>query len=115
MVTFPLWFKIFLGCSLFSVILGMIKYFVRDKYVNAIVKLPTERKAKFLKSYVNMIKLYKLFFWVASPLYLVIPPLTYKYSPANFFHVTTTEIIIYIIILQNFLYRKHVVNKINLD
>ena len=112
MVTFPLWFKIFLAWFLLTIILRVVKYFAIDKYVHKIVELPTGKKAKFLKSSAIVIKIYKFFFW-ASPLYLiVIPFLIYKYQPAEFFHMTVLQILVYIIILEDFLYRKHLVKKI---
>ncbi len=112
MITFPLSFKIFLGWFLFVMILGIVKYFARDKYVHKLMELPTEKKAKLLKSYMLRIKIYKLFFW-ASPLYLiVIPFIIYKYSRQDFFHMTVMQILLYICLLEDFLYRKFVFGKL---
>jgi len=110
-VTFPLRFKIILGWSLLTIILAVVKYFVRDKSIHKIVELPTERKVNFLKSCVFIIKMYKLLFW-AFPLQIVLCFIFYKYLPAEFFHITTLMIIVYFIVLEDFLYRKFLVKKI---
>ena len=115
MITFPLWFKIFLGWFLFTMILGVVNYFARDKYAHKLMGLPTEKKTRFLKSCVLRIKIYKMFF-LASPLYLiVIPFLIYKYNRQDFFHMTVLQILLYIGIVKDFLYRKFLIKKIKWD
>lgn len=115
MVTFPWWFEIFLAWFLLTIIMGVVRYFTRDKRVHKIDELPTERKEKILESCAILIKIYKFFFW-ASPLYLVVIPfIIYKQQPAEFFHMTTMQIAVFITILQDFLYRKFLLKKIKQD
>ncbi len=115
MITFPWWFKIFLGWFLFAMILGVVKYFARDKYIHKVTKLPPEKKARILKSYSLTIKIYKLLFWT-SPIYLLILPfITYTYSKKSFFHITVMEILMYISILEDFLFKRFLFNRIKPD
>jgi len=115
MITFPLWFKIFLGWFLFTMIMGIVNYFMRDKYVDKLTKLPIEKKARILKSYSLTIKIYKLFLW-ASPIYLIVVPfIIYKYSEQSFFHVSVMIILVYIGILKDFLNKRFLFNKIKPD
>jgi hypothetical protein len=93
-------------------ILGIVKYFARDRYVPKLYELPTEKKTRLLKLNMLRIKIYKIFFW-ASPLYLiVIPFLIYKYQQTEFFHMTVLQILMYIGILEDFLYRKFLAEKL---
>lgn len=112
MITFPLWFMIFLGWFLFIVILGILNYSMRDKYIHRLMGLSSERKLRLLKSHMLIIKIYKIFFYV-SPFYLIaIPFLVYKYSKQDFFHITVLQVLLYVLILKDFLYRKFMAEKL---
>jgi hypothetical protein len=58
-VTFPLWFKIFLAWFLLAIILGIVKYFARNKCALKVVQLSKEKRATILKSHLMIIKIYK--------------------------------------------------------
>ena len=115
MITFPLWFKILIGWFLFALILGIVNYFAKDNYVHKLRELPAEKKTRLLNSYMLIIKIYKIFFW-ASPLYLiVIPILIYKYQQTGLFHMTVLQILMYIVILEDFFYRRFIFEKLKED
>lgn len=102
MLTFPMWFEIFLGWFLLAIILGIVNYSMKDMYVYKIAQLPSERKIRIRNASLRIIKIYKIFFY-ASPIYLVaLPLLLYKYNKQDFFHVTVLEFLIYILILMDF-------------
>jgi len=97
-VTFPLWFKIYLGLFVVTIILvPLLHYTRRDKYILKYRELPEEKKIKNLESLMIAIKICKLFLW-ASPIYLIVLPfLCYKYVKQDFFYVTVLMIIVVII------------------
>jgi hypothetical protein len=112
MLAIPLWFKILLAWFLLAITLGLVKYFARDKYVHRNIQSSKEKRATIFKSNLMIIKLYKYFFW-SSPLFLiVIPFLTYKYDRTEFFHITVLQILLYILIFQDFQFRKFLIKKL---
>jgi hypothetical protein len=62
MITFPLWFKIFLGWGVFSIIWQTYLLLTKDKYIAKIKRLPDEKKEKKIKGNSQAIKAFKLFF-----------------------------------------------------
>ena len=104
-------FKIFIGWFILIIISALVKYFKKDKYVQKIVELPTEKKEETLKIFASVLRLYRLFLWV-SPLFIFTCYLCYKYVPEEFFHITTLIIMVYIFIIEDFIYRKNLIKQI---
>ncbi len=112
MVTFPLWFKLYIGWFVVTMIFALVSYIGRDKYILKLRELPTEKKARILKSYSLRIKIYKLLLW-ASPIYLILQPfLIYKYSKSSFFHMTIMTILMYICVLEDFVSKSFLFKKL---
>jgi hypothetical protein len=111
MVNSPLWFEISIGWFILIIISALVRYFKRDKYVQKIVELPTKSKAEKLKIYEFLLKIYRFLFWV-SPLYIVTCFMSYKYVPAEFFHITILIIMMYLVFIEEFIYRKNLIKKI---
>jgi hypothetical protein len=109
MITFPLWFKIFLGWGVFSIIWQTYLLLTKDKYIAKIKRLPDEKKEKKIKGNSQAIKAFKLFFWV-TPVYLILVPyLFYIYVLEELFHYFVMIIITYVVTIEGFLISKSIV------
>jgi len=109
MVTFPLWFNIFLIWGVLSLICETYLLLTRAKHIDKIKRLPDETKANKIEANYRTIKILKLFFW-AAPVYLILTPfLFYLYTPAELFHYFIMIIIAYILGIECFLICKRIV------
>lgn len=111
-VSFPLWFKIYLGWMAATLMLSLLNYIGREKYILKLRKLPPEKRSSILKSFTIRIKLYKLLFWT-SPIYLIaIPFVIYTYRRESLFHMAVMLLLMYIGILEDFLSKKLLIREI---
>ena len=111
MITYPLWFKVFLGFGCFLVITGLLKHFVKDKVIDSFNQLPNEKKGKMITSYTQIVFIYKIYLY-STPLHLLVLFAIYKYSPQNFFHLTLIEIICFLLIISDLIYRHSILKEI---
>jgi hypothetical protein len=112
MLGLPLWFKIALGFSCFFMITGTYRRISMNKIVSAVNMLPNGKKKNFVKSYRTISKTLKILFYMA-PLNLIIIPYTfYKYDPNNFLYFLILECIVYIVIIDDYSFRRSVLKKI---
>ena len=106
----PIWFKLFLGFFGILIITGTIRYCRKGKIIQAVAKLSVEKKDALIKSYSTIVKIYKIFLWM-FPLYLiVIPIIIYIYSHSNFIYFLIVMISIYVVILEDFIFRKSMIS-----
>ena len=118
MITFPLWFKIFLTFGIIFIIHTSYILFNKDKYIDKYIKhLSSDKIEKKIRAYSRTIKVLKFLFW-AAPLYLIlIPYIFYTYlSSDKFFHYFVMIIITYILLIETFLIDKSMLlnlNKVN--
>ena len=112
MITFPLWFDFFLGLFCFLMITGALRHFMKDKIVSAINRLPIEKKEKFITSYSSVVKIYKLLLFLMPIGLVVVPYIVYIYQPENFFHIFVLEVLVYVLIVEDLLYKRSVLMKI---
>ncbi len=106
MITFPLWFKFLLGLSILTIITGTIRFFLKEKFIDSIKKLPDEKREKLINGYSNALKIQKIFILAIPVNLILIPCLIYFYSPKNFFHIIVLMSIFYVTIIEDFFYRK---------
>ena len=98
--------------SLFLNRRGLLNYFTRNKKVLWLKSLPQVRRRKILRSYIRLIKLAKVAFW-GSPLYIIMLILIHKYDSAEFFQASVLGILMYLILLRDFLYRKFLLKELD--
>ncbi len=114
MITFPFWFKIFLGWFGLLIITGTIRFLSKNKYIDSIRKLPDEKREKLNKTYSSLLLMLKVFLW-ALPLNLIlIPYLVYTYSPVYFFHIFVMMVIVYVLATEEFLFRRSILINLNM-
>jgi hypothetical protein len=115
MVAFPLWFKIFLGWFAYWIITGILKHLSKEKTIIRFKTLPQDKKDKMLYIHSMRIKIDKFLFW-CSPLYLfVVPFIIYTYQSAEFIKIMVLMISIYIVTIEDIMYRKSLIKKLKDD
>lgn len=112
MMTFSLWFKIFLGFFCFLIITGTFRRFSMGKIVQAVKELPIEKKEKFVSSYQSVLKILKVLLYMIPINMIAVPYFVYKYRPDNFFHIFVLEFIVYLLIADDVLFRRSILKKV---
>jgi len=112
MITFPLWFKFFLGLFCFQIITGTIRHFKKNQFVSSIEKLPIEKKEKIIITFASVIKIHKLLLFILPISLIGVPYAVYKYQPENFFHISVIEIMVYMMIINDLIFRRSVLMKL---
>jgi len=112
MITFPLWFKFFLGLFCFLIITGTLRHFTKNKIVVSVNKLPIEKKKKFMSSYASVVKIHKLLLFLIPINLLAVPYAVYMYQPDRFFHISVLMVMVYVIILDDLIYRRSILNNV---
>ncbi len=108
MITFPLWFKIYIGWGVFFIIWNSYLLLAKDKYIAKIRQLPDEKLEEKIKGYNTIVKVLKLFFW-AAPFYLIlIPYIFYIYISEELFHYCVMIIILYLLTIGTYLKGKSI-------
>jgi len=109
MITFPLWFKIFLGSGFFTIILISYNLLTKDKFIANIKELHDGEIENKMVRNLRIVKALKLFFY-ATPVYLILLPyLFYIYNPEELLHYLVLIIITYVVTIEDFLFRKSIV------
>jgi hypothetical protein len=111
-ITFPFWFKLFLGLSAITIISGIIKYLSLNKHVIIYRELPDEKRNRIIKSYRTVVTLYKIFLWAAPLQLIVIPYIFYIYIPEKLFHIIVMMPLIYLFVIEDFFFRRYMLRKI---
>ena len=113
MITFPFWFKIFLGLCGFTVVTVAIRFLTKNKLVATLQKVPDEKKNKLLRTYRLGIKVNKIFLMLVPLNLVIVPYIFYLYRPQNFFHIVVMMCIIYILVVEDYLFRKSILRNLN--
>jgi hypothetical protein len=113
MIMSPLFFKFFVGFSIFILATGILKHFsLKKKSIEAFNSAPPEQKNKTLDSYRSLVKLYKIFLY-SSPIYLLlIPYFIHKYTDQDYTQLLIINIILFLIVLNDFMYRNSLLNNL---
>ncbi len=112
MITFPLWFKIYLGLVWLGIIALIVRFFSKNKVINSLKRQPDEEKRIVMEA-LSTIKKYQKVLFFAIPLNLIIIPcLIYVYSVKNFFHFTVMISFLYLLVLEDYFYRRSVLKKL---
>jgi hypothetical protein len=93
-------------------ITGALRRFMKDKIVSSVNKLPIDKKRKFTTSYSSVVKIYKLFLFLMPISLVAVPYALYTYQPESFFHIFVLEVLVYVLIVDDLLYRRSVLIKI---
>jgi membrane protease YdiL (CAAX protease family) len=82
------------------------------KFRNRFFLLPKDKRDRLAQSYLKLIKGYKLMF-ILIPIYLgLLPYLLYRYIPQDFIYGMAMVILMYLVILEEYLFRKWIVKEI---
>jgi len=89
-----------------------VKLISKNKIIDAIMKLPEDKINEQKKRNYIIMNLYKILLF-AAPIYLILMPcLIYIYQPQEFFHTVTIFLIMYFFIVENYFFRRSIINKI---
>ncbi len=114
MITYPLWFKVFLGFGCFAVIIGLLKHFAKNKMVDSINLWPNEKKKKIITSYTRMILIEKIYVYSTPVIFFVLYG-CYKSRPEHpetFFHIMVIEFICLILLTNDLIYKRSILKKV---
>jgi len=113
MITFPLWFIIYLVCAFFFIIWQSYIVFSKNKYVVLINQLPDEQRNMKINKKHSIMKVLKMLFW-AAPFYLIfLPYLFYLYQPNELFHYIVMAIIVYVLAIADFFCTRSILSNLN--
>ena len=113
MITFPFWFKIFLGLCAFCIVTQAIRFLTKNKLILTFQKYPDQKKNKLLRKYTLEIKINKIFLMLSPINLIIIPYLVYLYRPQNFFHIAAMMCFVYIFWIEDYLFIKSVLKNLN--
>lgn len=112
---FSVLFKIILVLFGFVVIYKVVLYIVIGKLMKQILVASKEEKAKIVNSFSRVLAVYKILFWM-SPLTLIFfPASVYLYLNSSFFYALGIIVILYVMVLEDFFYRRSIVRRIGIN
>ena len=96
----------------FILLAGAVRYIFRKKYAESMANLPVSNKSRIIKTDKRLVGIFKIFLWL-SPLYLIILPLVcFLFVKEVFLPISITVYLLIATILQEYLFRKWLVNQL---
>ena len=112
MVTFPLWFMIFIGLLSLLIISRILTYLLMPQMVNKYFTYTIEERKKYVNKYEFMKKFYKIAIFITPINLVVFPFIFYMYFPKYYFHATTIVVTISLMQFMNYFYVKLLLKKV---
>ncbi len=112
MSSMPLYFKIIFLCFGLTVITGSIRFFSKGKTISKYIEFSDEKKNSVIDFYSRLIRYYKIIIWIAPFVSALILYCTYMYSRHDFLYTLSVLVLSFILISEDFLYRKSILNKV---
>jgi hypothetical protein len=108
----PFWFKIALCGFAFLVVTGFFRRISMPKIKIAAVALPKEKRDKFLQSYSLAVRCYQILLFIFPLASFMASHYFYRSASQHFIYFTAAFIMTYLVILEDFTFRKGIVNEI---
>jgi hypothetical protein len=99
-------YKILVGLFVIILILDVAKYLFKRKYIEFVLRSPEEVRQRLMRSSSLVVSVYKMLFWLAPIILLMLPLAIYLFFPNWFWQVTVMAILFYMVLLEDFLYRR---------
>lgn len=112
MPDFPLWFKLFLGLFLWTMVTGTIRRLKRSKYVEIIKAAPAKSRNKIMKVSSKILLISKIFLFCAPLNLIALPYILYYQAADSFIYLTASMIIIYILMIDEYAYRRYLLREL---
>lgn len=113
---FPIWFIMFIGLFLLSILSGITNRLLTTKNSQKFISLKTETKMKLVKSAIAQIKIFKFYFWMLPLNLIIVPVLIYMYAPTGYLlQIIIMLILSYIGALQVFWNKKNLIILLSQD
>jgi hypothetical protein len=107
----PFWFTIALAGFGFTLVTGTIRRLSISKIRNAIIALDHEKRKRLLKSYSLAIVCFKILFWMAPLNLMLVPYFVYSCGMKHWTYAIIMLLMMYIIVLEDFSFRKSIINE----
>jgi len=105
-------FKTLVGLFAVSVFLSIYKHLSKRKLIERILQLPEEKRQIYIRSDSELILIYKMLLWNMPVILLAFVLTTYVFLP-QFSYFTIVIVLGYIVILEDYFYRKSVLKAID--
>ena len=112
MPEFPLWFKIFLGFFLWTMVTGTIRRLKRSKYVQRIKEASANNRKKIIDSSAKLLLISKIFLFCAPLNLIALPYILYKQAADSFIQMTASIIFIYILMIDEYTYGRYLLKEL---
>jgi hypothetical protein len=110
MENMPIWFKLFLGLFGILILTATIRYCLKGKTIQAVAKLTAEKRDTIIEKHSTIIKIYQIFLWM-FPLYLIVIPIViYIYSRSDFIYFLIMMVLIFVVVLEDFIFRRSLIS-----
>lgn len=96
----------------FLIVTGTMRWFSKNKMLFSIDALSSEKKKKFISTYKSVVKMHKLVLLLMPICLVVVPYTVHVYQPERFFHVFVLIVMAYVLCIDDFLFRRSILNKI---
>ena len=106
----PLGFKLYLGLSVFVVMVAIVRRLSLKKYIMTVSELDDAKKSEILKSHSRLISYYRSIFWL-SPLFGILIYIFYVYSVKYRAYLIAAIAMMYLLVFEDYFFRKGIVNK----
>jgi hypothetical protein len=112
----PTWVKIvFILILVVPLTTGGIRYFFKDKLINAVRLLPEDQKEKFIYSHSRTLQIYKILFWMMPITLVVLLGSYYFYKLSILLVLVLLDVLSLVYVMEDFLFRRSLVAKIKVS
>ena len=103
---FSVWFKFILAFFALALVLDIAKYLARKKLITSILNSPDEKRQAYIRMDTQLISVYKKLLWMTPFTLLFVPAVIYIYLREMFLYFAIALTLMYIFVLEDFLYRR---------
>ena len=97
-------------CAVILIILGFVKYALRRKYVEDISRYPTDRSKRIIDGSIKVLKYFRFLLWLSPLLLFFVPAALYFYAESGLLVSIAFGPLFVALVVQEFLFRKWMVN-----
>ncbi len=113
---YPIWFVIGIGCFLLSIIAGRVGHLALVKNSQKISGLPSETKARLIRTANAHIKMLKFYLWMLPLSLIIVPILIYIYAPTEHpLHIAIILFLSYVAILHMYWNKKYKIKLLQIN
>jgi hypothetical protein len=100
---------------MFFVVTGIYRRVSFEKTINKINTLDDQKKQIFHETTISAIKIYRFLLYMTPICLFAIPYVIYVYTPKNFANLLIVMIIMYIVIIEEYMFRKKFLKRLKAE